>query len=115
MNLDRTVMAAALLAVLPPAFANDFPTVARAEYVINCMQESKATRQEMLYKCSCTIDQIAKQVKYDRWVDLSTIALGTSIAGERGGVIRDIKDGRKQIASYHELQAKAKKACFIDE
>lgn len=52
-------------------------------------------------------------MRYDEWVDLSTVANGITIAGERGGVMRDIKDGRKLIASYRELQASAKKQCFI--
>jgi hypothetical protein len=46
---------------------------------------------------------------------LSTVANGTSIAGERGGVIRDMKDGRKLISNYRELQTQAKQACFIND
>jgi hypothetical protein len=37
----------------------------------------------------------------------------TTIAGERGGVMRDMKDGRKIIVSFRELQNDAKKTCFI--
>ena len=96
-----------------PAHANDFPTRARVEYVLACMQESKLPAQEAMYKCSCAIDAIAAKVSYSKWVDLSTIANGMTIAGERGGVMRDIKDGRKLVASYRELQASAKKTCFI--
>ena len=29
--------------------------------------------------------------------------------------MRDIKDGRKLIASYKDLQANAKKKCFLNE
>jgi hypothetical protein len=29
------------------------------------------------------------------------------------GVMRDLKDGRKLIASYRELQESAKKSCFL--
>ena len=94
-------------------YANDFPTRARVEFVLTCMNESKAPRQESMYKCSCAIDAIADKVSYDTWVDLSTVANGTTIAGERGGVMRDVKDGRKLIASFRELQDGAKKACFI--
>jgi hypothetical protein len=96
-----------------PAFANDFPTRARVEFVLGCMKESKAPAQEAMYKCSCAIDAIADKVDYSTWVDLSTIANATSIAGERGGVVRDLKDGRKLIASYRELQENAKKSCFL--
>ena len=95
------------------ARANDFPTQARVEFVLTCMRESKASQQESMYKCSCAIDAIAEKVPYSTWVDLSTVANGSTIAGERGGVMRDIKDGRKLIASYRELQEDAKKRCFI--
>jgi len=94
-------------------YANDFPTRARVEFVLACMSESKTSQQESMYKCSCAIDAIADKVSYATWVDLSTVANGTTIAGERGGVMRDMKDGRKLIVSFRELQNDAKKTCFI--
>jgi hypothetical protein len=102
-----------MIFLAPTVAANDFPTQARVEFVLTCMRESKAPQQESMYKCSCAIDAIADKVSYSSWVDLATIANGTTIAGERGGVMRDIKDGRKMIASYRELQESAKKRCFI--
>lgn len=102
-----------LLCVAPLAHANDFPTRARVAFVLSCMQDSKASLQESMYKCSCAIDAIADKVTYNQWVDLSTVANGITIAGERGGVMRDMKDGRKIAASYRELQENAKKQCFI--
>ena len=108
----RYVLLLALCAT-PFGYANDFPTRARVEFVLTCMRESKAPQQESMYKCSCAIDAIADKVTYSTWVDLLTIANGITIAGERGGVMRDLKDGRKLIASFRELQDGAKKACFI--
>lgn len=102
-----------ILCSAPLAQANDFPTQARVEFVLTCMRESKAPQQEAMYKCACAIDAIADKVRYSTWVDLSTVANGITIAGERGGVMRDMKDGRKIIASYRELQQNAKKRCFI--
>lgn len=102
-----------ILCAAPLAGANDFPTRARVEFVLTCMQDTKAPPQESMYKCSCAIDAIADKVRYREWVDLSTIANGITIAGERGGVMRDIKDGRKLIASYRKLQESARKQCFI--
>jgi len=102
-----------LLCAAPLAYGNDFPTRARVEFVLGCMRESKASPQESMYKCSCAIDVIADKVRYNDWVDLSTVSNGITIAGERGGVMRDLKDGRKLVASYRELQDGAKKACFI--
>jgi hypothetical protein len=100
---------------MAPARANDFPTTARVEFVLECMKDSKAPLQEMVYKCSCAIDNIASKVKYEQWVDLATVSNGISIAGERGGVIRDMKDGRKLAGQYRDLQTQAKHACFISD
>lgn len=105
----------AMLCAAPLAAANDFPTRARVDFVLTCMKDTKASLQESMYKCSCAIDAIAAKVHYREWVDLSTIADGITIAGERGGVMRDMKDGRKLIASYRKLQQDAKKQCFIRE
>ena len=103
------------LALAGFARANDFPTQARVEFVLDCMRQSKAPPQESMYKCSCAIDNIAAKIDYATWVELSTVANATTIAGERGGVMRDLKDGRKMIASFRELQADAKKHCFLDQ
>jgi hypothetical protein len=101
------------LAPAPAAQANDFPTPARVEYVLACMRDNPGSPQEAIYKCSCAIDAIAGKVDYDTWVDLSTVANATTIAGERGGVVRDMKDGRKIITTFRELQDGAKKSCFV--
>ena len=111
MRIRYTLLLALLVASF--GYANDFPTGARVEFVLNCMRETKAPLQESMYKCSCAIDAIADQVDYSTWVDLSTVANGITIAGERGGVMRDMKGGRKLVASFRELQDSAKKACFI--
>ena len=110
----RIACAAVLCAAAPFAWANDFPTQARSEYVLTCMREHDMA-QESLYKCSCAIDAIAAKVDYDTWVDLSTVANATTIAGERGGVLRDMKDGRKKIATYKEIQDGARKSCFLEK
>ncbi|MGH7185214.1 MAG: hypothetical protein ACREIB_02910, partial [Pseudomonadota bacterium] len=97
------------------AKGSDFPTRARVEFVLACMREYQALAKEAMYKCSCAVDAIAAKVDYDTWVDLSTVANATTIAGERGGVMRDLKDGRKMIARFREIQDNAKKSCFLDK
>jgi hypothetical protein len=109
----RRLLLPLLLAVSPLALANDFPTRARVEFVLACMEDTKAPPTEAMYKCSCAIDAIADKVRYSEWVDLSTVANGITIAGERGGVMRDMKDGRKLIDTYRKLQESAKKQCFL--
>jgi hypothetical protein len=109
----RRLLLPLLLAVSPLASANDFPTRARVEFVLACMEDTKAPPTEAMYKCSCAIDAIAQKVRYTEWVDLSTVANGITIAGERGGVMRDMKDGRKLIDTYRKLQENAKRQCFL--
>ena len=104
-----------MLCIASAAHANDFPTRARVEFVLACMRDSKAPPQESMYKCSCAVDVIADKMRYDDWVDLSTVANGMTIAGERGGVMRDMKDGRKLVTSYRDLQEASKKQCFLTE
>ena len=103
-----------MLAFAGPLYANDFPTRARVHFVLDCMDQSKLPPEEAMYKCSCAIDRIAEKVRYEKWVDMATVANGMTIAGERGGVMRDMKDGRMIAASYRQLQSDAKKACFIE-
>ena len=41
---------------------NDYPTAARADYVFGCMKVNGET-QELLQKCSCSIDVIASIIR----------------------------------------------------
>ena len=103
------------MALLPlAAAAHDYPTNARVEYVMACMEsEPKLERREAMYKCSCAIDAIAETLTYDQWVEVSTIANAITIAGERGGAVRDLKDSRPTAARYRALQEEARKRCFL--
>ena len=110
------VMAAApAVFAAPPSPAHDFPTTARVEYVVDCMRDNPGASRESLYKCSCAIDAIANKVDYDTYVELSTVANAITIAGERGGAVRDLKDSRKTAASFRDLQAGARKGCFLEK
>lgn len=93
--------------------ANDFPTLARVEYVFDCLNQNQGPRHEMVYKCVCAADRVAEAVPYERWVDLSTFFNAQPMAGERGAYVRERSDIQSQLKSYRELQLNAKKACFI--
>lgn len=110
----RSLLAAgSLLALCAPALANDFPTVDRVLYVQECMRENPGPNFEMVNKCSCALDALASEVKFDEYVEMSTIAKAMSIGGERGNDLRDNETLKPQLKRYRELQAKVKKACFI--
>src|ERR1700729_2944840 len=46
---------------------NDYPTSARADYVFACMKANGET-QDVLQKCSCSIDVVASLIPYDKYV-----------------------------------------------
>ena len=104
----------ALLMAGAIARANDFPTVDRVLYVQECMRAHPGPQFEMISKCSCALDALARDVKYDEYVTLSTISKAISIGGERGGTLRDAPSLEPQARRYRELQAKAERGCFIN-
>ncbi len=99
--------------IAAPAQANDFPTVERVLYVQECMNAHRGPFYEMVNKCSCALDALAGEVKFDDYVTMSTATKANSIGGERGGTIRDAEPLQVQIKRYRELQAKVQKGCFI--
>ena len=111
----RSSMLAALVLAAGAAHANDFPTVARVLYVEDCIRANPGPYFEMVNKCSCAVDAFAAQVKYDEYSTMQTISNGMSIGGERGNSIRDTASLQPELKKYRELQAKVKKACFIND
>lgn len=109
----------AALAVAPlllgsaAARANDFPTLDRVLYVQECMQAHPGPGYEMTSKCVCTLDTLAQQLSYDEFVGMNTISKATTMAGERGGTIRDAPAMAEQLKRYRALQSQAEKGCFI--
>lgn len=95
-----------------PASANDFPTTARVEYVLECMQKHNRD-YEYFYKCSCVIDDVAKNVNYNEFNEISTATRYAHLGGERGGVFRDPKEVKRMSKKYKTLEANANKACFV--
>ena len=67
MNYTRALMVAVALALCasanaakPKAKVNNYPTLDRVQYVLECAQNyPDKVHQEMIYKCSCAIDEIA--------------------------------------------------------
>ena len=115
--MKKTLLCTSLLALaacLPNiAAAYNYPTVDRVEYVHACMRDNPGPNQEMIYKCSCVIDAVAKEMSYEEFVDTSTAANAFSIGGERGELVRNFDPTKKMAEKFRDLQSKAKKGCFI--
>jgi hypothetical protein len=109
----RLALAGAALLCALSAQANDFPTVDRVIFVQECMNGRPGPYFEMVNKCSCALDAIAREISFDDYVEMSTAAKANTIGGERGSYIRDVEPLQAQIKRYRELQAKAKAGCFL--
>jgi hypothetical protein len=113
--LLRSLCSCALLALAAPALANDFPTADRVVYVQECMRNNPGPNYEMVNKCSCALDKVAAELKFEEYTTMATISNGMTIGGERGGAIRDTPTLAPQLKRYRELQTKAKTSCFITD
>lgn len=107
-----TAIAAAVLPLA--ASAHDYPTADRVVYVQACMRDHPGPHYEMLNKCSCALDAIARDVPFEDFVEMNTATNANSIGGERGSYIRDVETLQKDIRKYRQLQLQAKKGCFIN-
>jgi hypothetical protein len=106
-------MTAALLAAAP-ARANDFPTADRVLYVQECMKGQAGPYYEMVNKCSCALDTLAREVKHDDYMTMITVVNALTIGGERGSELRDNDTLKPQLKRYREAQAQARQACFLE-
>ncbi|MDE3012123.1 MAG: hypothetical protein KGI67_14660 [Pseudomonadota bacterium] len=96
------------------AEANNYPTADRVLFVEECMNDyPDKGRFEMVHKCSCLIDQLARHYTYEQYVDMSTAAKAFTISGERGNVVRDTAMGKALNAEYKKASGEAKEACFM--
>ena len=107
------ILSLLLLAAPRPGFAqvNDYPTSARADYVFACMASNGQT-QEMLQRCSCSIDVIASIVPYKRYVEAETILRMRQVGGEKSTTFRDSAEYKKIVDKLKGAQAEAEIRCF---
>ena len=97
------------------ASANDFPTVDRVLYVQACMRDNPGNYYEMVNKCSCAVDALAGELKFDDYTTMVTVVNAMTLGGERGGAIRDVPTLEPLLKRYRELNATVKKGCFIND
>jgi hypothetical protein len=91
---------------------NDYPTSARADYVIGCMAANGNTREALL-KCSCAVDTIASLMPYDHYEQAETalsLQAGGGVGG-RVGLFRDPPQIKAVIEELRRAQAEANLQC----
>jgi hypothetical protein len=90
---------------------NDYPTSARADYVFGCMKANGET-QELLQKCSCSIDVIASIIPYDAYVTAETILSMSQVSGPVGSEFRSTEPAKQALQEFRRAQAEAEIRCF---
>ncbi len=108
----------ALAAVLPVHAQDEthtprynYPTAARADYVIGCLAANGFQRQ-LLDKCACSVDVIADQLPYQDYENAETIlSMQQASVGPRGGLFRDTPIAKQTLQKLRRAQAEANLRC----
>lgn len=91
--------------------AHDYPTTARADYVIGCMASSNF-RREFLDRCACGIDTIADLMPFAEYEEADTILrLQQGGAGDRSSVFRDTPVAKQRTEQLLRAQAEVALQC----
>lgn len=91
--------------------ANDFPTQARVEYVMQCMAERGGQNLDNMYHCVCAIDKIAGQMSYNDYSEALTVTYMFDTPGEKGGQFRD-PPRSKELRDKLKAAKKEAEQCF---
>lgn len=110
--------ATAALALALPAPAQqpehpkyDYPTDARADYVIGCLAANGFNRL-YLQKCSCGIDTIANMMPYDDYEKATTIlSMQQGGLGERGALFRTTPIAKEELEKLRRAEAEVNLRC----
>ena len=100
-------------AVTSGAFGNDFPTLARVEYVLACMYQNGNQNYDTLYQCSCSADKIAERLSFEDYSEAQTFTMLRSTPGEKGGVFRDPPQARELREALADAESYARASCFL--
>ena len=91
--------------------AHDYPTTARADYVIGCMASNNFKR-EFLDRCACGIDTIADMMTYDDYEQADTILrMQQGGLGDRGAMFRDTPVAKERTEQLRRAQAEVSLQC----
>jgi hypothetical protein len=90
---------------------NDYPTVARADYVFGCMQVNGQTR-DALERCSCSIDVIASLLPYDLYEEAETIMRVRQRGGKNASMFLSMSALRAKVDDLKRAQVEAELRCF---
>ncbi|MGI9462701.1 MAG: hypothetical protein ACR2OM_02105 [Aestuariivirgaceae bacterium] len=94
-----------------PALINDYPTIARADYIFGCMAANGQTR-DVMAKCACSIDIVATILPYDKYVEAETVLSVRRVGGEKVSVFNTSQSLQNLVADLRRAQVEAEFRCF---
>ena len=90
---------------------NDFPTLARSEFVFACMS-SNLNNRDYMAKCSCAIDEIAKRISFDEYAQAEAIARLQLGASPREEAFKSVGLSKDRMDKLFRAQAASELECF---
>jgi len=93
------------------AAANEYPTDIVADYVIGCMVSNGET-QDMLRRCSCSIDTVASILPYDKYEKAETVLMMQQVAGDQASIFKQMQTLKKMVDELRLAQIEADFRCF---
>jgi len=93
------------------AVANPYPTPVVADYVIGCMASNGQT-QDMLQRCSCSIDTIASILPYQAYEQADTIIRMQQVTGDQASIFRQMTMLQAKVDALRLAQIEADFRCF---
>lgn len=108
-------MLAAGMVVLPSlASANDYSTVTRVQYVMDCMHANPGMNvYEAVNKCSCVVDKLAENFSQREFEDINTAYQLRNMPADKGGEFRDDQISKDSMKKFQKVHAEAYKYCRI--
>lgn len=90
---------------------NDYPTVARADYIFGCMAANGQTRQA-LERCSCSIDVIASVLPFKEYEEAETVMSVRQRGGQNTSMFLTMPLLREKVARLKRAQIEGELRCF---
>ena len=94
-----------------PERTSDYPTAARADYVLGCMASNNQTRTALDH-CSCSIDVIASILPFEKYEEAETILSMRQGIGAQAREFNAAKGLNDIVADLRRAQAEAEIRCF---
>lgn len=109
-----TLFVAGLTLLPTMAMSNDFSTVTRVQYVMDCMDANpKMNVYEAVHKCSCVADKLAAVFTQREFEDINAGFMYRNLPADRGAMLRDDKDLSSGVKLFKKTHSEAYQSCRI--